>query len=222
VTVSRESAATVRSDQIRAFIDALLPLIEAGLCRIVEGEGAPRDDRELALDGTAASACATTLATLRHLSLDASRARVAVHCPGRLGTRVARRLAEYGLRRCGDEDGLQSETDVLVVDGDYWASEADEAIRARVVVPLCATEMAAAAAARLHRRGVLVVPQALAAGGGLVAVDLWMRGLDRRDAVGRAFLAAEERMHALLQLAVKQNKPLVSIVGARARGAPRQ
>jgi hypothetical protein len=214
VTMSSGASSTERVRSVQAFHEALLPLVEAGLCRIVEGEGASAHDRELALEGRVASATAATLATLRHLSFDPRRSRLAVHDPRALGRRVADRLVEYGLRRRSSAEGLQAEVDVLLIDGEYWVPSPEESIRAPIVVALCATEVGGAALAQLVRGGVLLVPHALAGGGGLVAVDLWTGGLDRQEAVTRAFEAAEERTDLLLKLAEREGKPLSSIVGA--------
>ncbi len=201
----------------REFLDALRPLIDAGICHIVYTRNGNDVEPQLPRQGLIASIAATTLATLEHLQIDRSRASVAVYRPERWAEDAVGRLAEFGLRPLAtDSVALATPADVLLL-GPSTGSlglEESNAVRASVLVPLGRLTVTRAAVRRLHERGVVLIPEALAAGGLLVGTDLRARGLDERSALHRTFSTVQDRTRALLGEATRSREPLSDVLRA--------
>jgi hypothetical protein len=72
---------------------------------------------------------------------------------------------------------------------------------------------------RLHERGVVIIPDALAGAGAMLAVGLRERGADDRTALARTSSLVAERARALLELAERSSLPLSAVVRAPAEAA---
>jgi hypothetical protein len=193
LVMDRRMTASEREERREAFLDAIRPIVAVGLCRIVytvDGDLKP----DLAQSGLGASASAAVLAALDRLDVEVTRATVTVagHRPAAIG--VARACGDCGMRVRLDASS-RDETDVLLVDAEGGALDADAAadVGARVVVALDANAVTVGARERLEERGTLVVSETLATAGALIAVDLRARGLSEDGAVARTFSLVADR-----------------------------
>ena len=201
VSVPEGATEREQSSQQRGFLEALQPLVAAGLCHIVFTSTDDSLDPPLARRGLAASAAATALVGLEHLGIEPTRATVALHGPTRAGHDAVAALVHHGLRLVAEGDeALKAGVDVALIGGALQAISLREAraARARVLVTLAPTAVTPAARRTLHERGIVLIPDTVAAGGLFVAIDRRSRGLDEREAIAQSFAEADARCRRLL------------------------
>ena len=218
--VADDASEGERSAYRRAYADALRPLVEAGLCRIIFTSEHGRSEPRLARDGMSASAAASALATLEYLRIDPTSATAALYRPGELGRDLRDELVERGVRFLAEGDeALTAGADLVLVDGSPWSLRPHEAvaIRAKAVISLAPVAVSVAAERRLHARGIVLVPETLAAAGAVLAADFAARGRDDAAAVARTFSAVDDRFRALARLSLRRRQPLAAVVRACAR-----
>jgi hypothetical protein len=203
----------------RAFLEALRPLTHQELCRVVLEDGATGLRPPIARRGLIASAIAATTTALDYSGRSVRGSTLALHCRTPVAREIAAALVDQGLRLLADgDDRLAAEADVVLVGAPFWTLEASDAsiVRARVLVALGATRSSLVAEEALHERGVLFVPDAVAAGGRLLALHLMEGGAAEKEALVQTAGVASERLAEILGRF--PDRPLPDAVRAHAAG----
>jgi hypothetical protein len=214
LTEEKTTVARLR-DRREEFVDALRPLVTAGLCAINYAVHGDRLEPRIARHGLAASTAAATLAVVQELGIAPSRATIAVDTTGPAANECIRAITERGLRVVdGGANPVLARTDIVVVGRPLWSLDAAtaQAIRARVIVAPGTPSLTASIERQLDERRILFVPSTVAGGGILHALDLRSRGLDERTAVGRTFAVVEMRARAVLEEAAATDRPLSAVL----------
>jgi hypothetical protein len=211
-------AGEANGSPVAGFLDTVEPLTQAGIIQIVSpyvDEGVA----DLAAKGLAASATAVVLVVLEHLGIDPSSASVASFRPGSAGRPVMDELVRHGVHHVTrGRAALVTEVDVLIVGAPLWSLGMSTAmtLRARAVVALAPVLATLASQQKLHERRVLFVPEALAAGGRYVALELHDHDhdIDETAAAARTFALAGERCREMLRTATRRREMLAATIRA--------
>jgi hypothetical protein len=217
VTVPAATQAAGSPGRLQRFGDAVEPIVQAGVCEIIYTEG-DRYEPPAAHLGVLASgiAAATTIASRRRPGGPT----VATHEPGTVGAELVRELGRRGFQTLSNRArGLSMEADVLILGGPPTGIGLQEAtaLRAGAVVAIGACVPTAQAEQRLHERGVLFVPDTLAAGGRLAALRHVRAGAHPIEAAELTGREVTGLLDELLDQAERQHEPLTAALRRRLR-----
>lgn len=199
---SPEMDASEVDDRRSEFLDAIRPLTERGLCRIVYTRDAKTLTPSLAQRGLVASASGATFAALEHLGIDVAGAQLALYREADPGRRLAEQLVRQGMRVVANgEQALRAISDVLVVDGTVWKPDRSRAQnpRARIIVMLGALIGPDSLERPFAGRGILMLPDTITTSGAILAPHLVAEGFDDDGAVAQCFELARSVTHRVLQ-----------------------
>ena len=197
--------------RLALFVDALRPLLDADLCRLVYVRDEQRVSPPLALRSLVATSGGATLSALEHAGIRVRGATLALHQAGEPARLLADQLVRRGMHLVADGDGaLRAGADVLLVDGPVWRLDPRRAatLRARVIVALGPLLGSDSVEARLAERSILVVPDTLAATGLLLGSHLLGEGYGEDAAIGRCFTLARALTADVLARAAGQSVPV--------------
>lgn len=224
VSVAEDAVEAERLRRREEYLESIRPLVERGLCSVLFTTVADAIEASLAGRGLVESATAATLAALEHLDSDVARATIALYRPTDTARDVAAALVERGLRLVTEGDqALHADADVVLVGAPLWSLGLREAraVRRVTLVALGDTAVAPTTERRLHERGVLFVPDAIAAAGRLLVVDLRARGLDERTAMARTSDTVRRLTREVLESAAQRDEPVAAVARGRINGALR-
>jgi glutamate dehydrogenase/leucine dehydrogenase len=227
VVAAGEGTDRERAERKGTFLRAVEPLVLAGVLDIGYRENGTRHGDGLADRALAASLAETLKAVLEHLGVPAPEAKIALGLPPRDARRLAAALGEEGLTAGAGAVELGERPDVLVL-GDAVTRVGQReamALDARCVVALAATELLATGERQLRGRGVLYVPETLAASGRALALHLSATGLEGAAVLSQVASRVAERARELLSAAAAAEETLAAAVrrevvrGSRAAAA---
>jgi glutamate dehydrogenase/leucine dehydrogenase len=218
VTVPAGTQAAGSPERLQRFGDAVEPIVQAGLCEIVYTEGDRFEPPAAHLGVLASGIAAATAVTSRRHRGDPT---VATHEPGTVGAELVRELGRRGFRPLPNRArGMSVEADVLILGGPPAGIGLQEAtaFRAGTVLAIAACVPTAQAEQRLHERGILFVPDTLAAGGRLAALRHTRAGAHPIEAAELTGREVAGLLDELLDEAERRAEPLVAALRRRLRG----
>jgi hypothetical protein len=169
------------------YLAGLSPLREKGLCRFASDGSAAAED--LTRAGLVASATASTRVALRAVGVPHD-ATVSQHLPSRASRAVATALGR---------EHTSDAADVLIVGAPLWTLGVRQAsaLRCRLLVSLGPVRLADGVEEILDERKIVVLPEALVAGGRLLGLHLVEQGLDASAALIEVAALAESKTDEL-------------------------